>query len=684
MPVRWRTQGASAAAVAPRPIPSALEAGSLQFPVFVGGVTVVGLALLVAVLRYDPIGAMRQQSPTFFVIALLLLVAELVPLRLLSTDGRDEQRVTASDAFTFALLIMSGTAVVIVVQSLASLVSDLIARRIALWKALFNVANYALALACAGAVLETYGRTAKTGAYTFAIEDLPGIFLAAATFFIVNHVLVSASWALYERKPLIDQMREGVVLEVSTSGISLAVAPVLVVAGEAHPTLVLLLLLPMIAVYRSALMSIESQRRALLDELTGLPNRSALSIAVRSAIERGTPGALLVADLNRFREVNETLGRDAGDEILRQVAGRLVETAGAGAVVSRVSADDFAILITGHTNVLVAWTLQGVLEKAFDVADLRVNFEAAIGVALLPDDGGDFETLSRRADLALRAAKERGTGVEGFAGQMESTEAPRLTLLGDLRDALDAGSHQIVLHYQPKVDPMTGEVRGCEALVRWNHPERGMVPPGEFIPLVEHTSLVHELALRVLFEAIRQQADWRSRGIDISVAVNLSARNLTDLDLPGNVSNLLNQWQVPASKLVLEITESTLMADPERALDVLSRLDSLGVKLSIDDFGTGYSSLAYLKRLPVKELKIDRSFVAQAAEDEGDAKIVRSTIDLARQFGLQVVAEGVEDARTIALLAYMGCDLVQGYFVSRPLPADAFLAWLLDRQPATA
>ena len=681
MPVRWRTQGASAALVVPR----STDASPLQFPVFVGGVTVAGLALLAAILRWSPWTGLREQSPTFFVIALLLVLAELVPLRLLSSNGRDEQRVTSSDVFTFALLIMSGTAVVIVVQTVASLVADLLARRIAWWKALFNVANYVLALACAGAVLETYGRTAKVGAYSFAVEDLPGIFLAAATFFIVNHVLVSASWALYERQPLLDQMRSGLVLEVSTSGISLAVAPVLVVAGEAHPTLVLLLLLPMIAVYRSALMSIETQRRALLDELTGLPNRAALAVATRAAIERGEGGALMVADLNRFREVNETLGRAAGDDLLRQAADRLVEVAGPGATVARISADDFAILLSGDANILVAWAVQGALEKkSFDVADLRVNFEAAVGVALFPDDGEDFETLARRAELALRAAKQRGTGVEGFAGELESKEAPRLTLLGDLRDALDDGSHQIVLHYQPKVDPMTGEVRSCEALVRWNHPDRGMVPPGEFIPLVEHTSLVHELALRVLFEAIRQQSEWRKSGIDVPIAVNLSARNLHDLDLPSNVSKLLRQWEVPASSLILEITESTLMADPTRAMDVLTRLDALGVKLSIDDFGTGYSSLAYLKRLPVKELKIDRSFVAHAADDEDDAKIVRSTIDLARQFDLQVVAEGVEDARTIALLAYMGCDLVQGYFVSRPLPAADFEAWLHDRQTAAA
>jgi predicted signal transduction protein with EAL and GGDEF domain len=318
------------------------------------------------------------------------------------------------------------------------------------------------------------------------------------------------------------------------------------------------------------------------------------------------------------------------------------------------------------------------LEQPFELGDLTLHVEASIGVAIFPDHGTDSEVLLQRADVAMYEAKAQHSGCELYAAERDQHSRDRLTLMSELRSAIDAG--QLVVHYQPKASLPGGRVIGVEALVRWQHPVRGLLGPYEFIPMAEQTGLMRPLTLFVMRSALAQNAEWRSQGVDLSVAVNLAVPNLLDVELVTDVELMLREHGVAPEKLQLEITEDSVMADPVRASEVLERFRGLGVGVSLDDFGTGYSSLAYLKRLAVDELKIDRSFVMDMTTDEEDAVIVRSTVDLAKNLGLRVVAEGVETTEAWENLARMGCDVAQGYLLAKPLPPAEFTAWIADRQ----
>ncbi|MBI4492094.1 MAG: diguanylate cyclase [Chloroflexi bacterium] len=423
------------------------------------------------------------------------------------------------------------------------------------------------------------------------------------------------------------------------------------------------------------------ERQALYDALTGLPNRTLLHDRLRQvllAAQRNTRSlALLVMDLDGFKEVNDTLGHHCGDALLPQVGQRLREALRASDTVARLGGDEFAVLLPtadAEGALLAARKLLRALEPSFVVEGQSLEVRMSIGIALSPDHGADAETLLRRADIAMYAAKRAQSGYALYTFDQDEHTPSRLALMGELRQAIDQDG--LVLHYQPKVNLKTGQVVGVEALVRWPHPQHGLVPPDQFIPLAEHTGLIRPLARWVLDTALRQCQVWRSAGLDLPVAVNLSMRNLHDPQLPDMIAALLAAWAVPPANLELEITESAVMADPTRAMQVLTRLREMGLQIAVDDFGTGYSSLGYLKRLPVDELKIDKSFVLQMAQDENDAAIVRSTIGLGHDLGLAVVAEGVEDQASWNLLASLGCDSVQGYHMSRPLAPDDLQQWL--------
>src|SRR6266508_2561405 len=428
--------------------------------------------------------------------------------------------------------------------------------------------------------------------------------------------------------------------------------------------------------------------QAFHDPLTGLPNRTLLhdrtDQAIRGADRELTPAALLLLDLDRFKEVNDTLGHHYGDQLLTLVGDRLRGTLREVDTVARLGGDEFAVLMhktaTAEGAVEVAKKLIAGFDEPFLIEGLTLDVEASIGVALYPEHAGTSEELLQRADIAMYVAKETHAGFVLFDPAQDQHSPRRLALLGELRRAIE--SDQLVLHYQPKVDAHSGRVLGVEALVRWQHPDHGLIPPGEFIPLAERTGLIGPLTHYVLDAALRQCQQWRQAGHELAVAVNISARRLLDVEFPDEVASLLARWEVPARLLVVEITESTIMADPDRALEILGRLDAMGVQLSIDDFGTGYSSMAYLKSLPVHELKVDRSFVTQMNSDSRDAVIVRSTIDLGRNLGLRVVAEGVEDQTTLQELDVLGCDAIQGYYVSRPVPPDDLIRWLEQHQAA--
>ncbi|HEV3012031.1 MAG TPA: EAL domain-containing protein [Actinomycetota bacterium] len=431
----------------------------------------------------------------------------------------------------------------------------------------------------------------------------------------------------------------------------------------------------------------ENQHQALHDGLTGLPNRTLLrdrtGQAIRQADRELVPAALLLIDLDRFKEVNDTLGHHYGDQLLIQVGERLQAVLREVDTVARLGGDEFAVLLpkiaTAEGAVVVAKKLQAALEEPFTINDLTLDVEASIGLALYPDHGNDPDELLQRADIAMYAAKDTHAELVLFDPKLDQHSPRRLALLGELRRAIE--NQQLVLHYQPIIDAQTSNVLGAEALVRWQHPEHGLLPPGEFIPLAERTGLITPLTHYVLKAALQQCRQWCQAGHELAVAVNVSARRLLDLSFPDEVAGLLATWEVPARLLVVEITESTIMADPTHALEVLGRLDKMGVQVAIDDFGTGYSSLAHLKSLPVHELKIDRSFVSQMTSSASDAVIVRTTIDLGRNLGLRVVAEGVEDAVTWQELDALGCNAIQGYYVSRPIPAEDLTSWL-DQQPA--
>jgi diguanylate cyclase (GGDEF)-like protein/PAS domain S-box-containing protein len=428
------------------------------------------------------------------------------------------------------------------------------------------------------------------------------------------------------------------------------------------------------------------RHQALHDSLTGLPNRVLLHEHIAAAADpEQTGAALLLIDLDRFKEVNDTLGHHYGDQLLIEVAHRMQNLLRRDEIVARLGGDEFAILLPGITDeqdvAAVAARIHDALDEPFPLGDINLTVGGSIGAALCPKHGTTADELLQRADIAMYAAKANRTGYMLFDERQDSSDPRKLTLAGDLRHGIEQG--QLLLHYQPKVDAQTGALLGAEALVRWQHPEHGLISPDEFIPLAEHTGLITPLTTFVLDSGLHQCRSWLQAGHEIPVAVNISTHRLLDLNFPTEVSNQLARHQVPARLLTLEITESAIMADPDRAMQVVQQLHDLGVHLSIDDFGTGYSSMAYLKNLPVDELKIDKSFVSHMTTNERDAVIVRSTVELGRNLGLHVIAEGVEDSATWTELDAVGCHAIQGYYVSRPVTSAGFQEWL-DRQASPA
>jgi diguanylate cyclase (GGDEF)-like protein len=423
-------------------------------------------------------------------------------------------------------------------------------------------------------------------------------------------------------------------------------------------------------------------RLALVDTLTGLPNRSVLRDRLDQALlvshREGTPMALLVLDLDSFKEINDSLGHDYGDQLLIQLGARLQGPLRASDTVARMGGDEFGILLpkVGDLNaaLLVAEKLQELLIDPFDVHGLQLSVEASIGVVLAPDHGIDAGTLLQRADVAMYVAKDSGLGVSAYDQQLDGSSPTRAALLNELRRAVD--ENELFLVYQPKYSAATDAIEGVEALVRWQHPERGLLLPDEFLPLAERTGLIHPLTRHVLSAALADCRTWLDQGIELPVAVNLSARTLLDRSFAAEVSQMLAYWGVPPRLLELEITETALMVDPHRARSLLDELCELGVVLAIDDFGTGYSSFASLRTLPVSDVKVDRSFVTPMLTSPTDAFIVRSVIALAHDVGLRVVAEGVEDAATHEALAELGCDVVQGYHLGVPVCPSAITAQL--------
>jgi diguanylate cyclase (GGDEF)-like protein/PAS domain S-box-containing protein len=433
----------------------------------------------------------------------------------------------------------------------------------------------------------------------------------------------------------------------------------------------------------------ELERRALYDGLTELPNRVLFDDRVDTALanlrREGRPGAVVVMDIDNFQETNETFGHDIGDEVLKAIGVRLGGELRDADTLARLGGDQFALFLVGSDERgarEVAERLLHSLERPLDIRGQRIEQSLSIGVAVFPVHGDDRTTLVRRAEIAMNQAKRTRRTYAVYAAKDDRSNPDGLALLTDLRAAIEGG--EIELAFQPDVEMATGRVLRVEALARWTHPTRGPIGPDRFIPLAERSGLIGALTRAVLEKAVAQTAAWRANGIDLPVSVNLSVQDLLDRGLPFTIDDLLRRHSLPASFLSVELTESVLMSEMDRAVPTLSTLRSLGVEVAIDDFGTGYSSLRYLAHLPADRIKIDRSFIRAMANDRGAAAIVRAAIDLAHDLKLEVVAEGVEEPIEWAQLLEMGAESVQGYFISRPLPAAAIPAWLVAYVPPVA
>jgi diguanylate cyclase (GGDEF)-like protein len=425
----------------------------------------------------------------------------------------------------------------------------------------------------------------------------------------------------------------------------------------------------------------ELEQKALFDDLTGLPNRALffdrLGQAASMYENENKPFSIALVDLDRFKEVNDMQGHHVGDLLLKHVAQNISATMRRTDTIARLGGDEFALLLPGAT----AENAEAIVKKLLSSLIQRVSLEgsmvdvvASMGVACYPEHDIDITRLLLKADIAMYAAKRANVGYRIYTPEIDAAAAKNVELQKDLRYAID--HDQLLLHYQPKISHHTDSIMGVEALVRWNHPKRGLIAPDEFIPLAEDSGLIQPLALWVLQAALQQSEKWHAAGHQFSVSVNLSTRNLLDGDLPGRVANLLATYHVRPEWLVFEITESAVMSEPVRALETLTKLNRMGIQLSLDDFGTGYSSLAYLKKLPVSEIKIDKSFIKDMELDSSDTVIVRSTIALGHNLGMKVVAEGVENIEIWDLLSALGCDASQGYYMSRPLTAQALDEWI--------
>ena len=434
-----------------------------------------------------------------------------------------------------------------------------------------------------------------------------------------------------------------------------------------------------VALENGRLLATEYQARH--DDVTGLPNRRYFAHVLDRALQGGDAVAVMLMDLDGFKQINDSLGHATGDLVLVEVGRRLAATVRTGATVARLGGDEFAVVIPNIVDLTDALAqgeeLLVALRRRYQIADVTLEIGASLGVALSPQHGSDAATLLKRADVAMYVAKRHGSGIEAYADEFDSSSVRRLIISAELRVAI--AQRDIELYFQPKVELMTGSLVGAEALARWEHPALGRVSPEEFVAAAEDAGLIRSLTLLVLEKALTQCARWRLTVPNASVSVNVSPRDLLDLGFPDHVSRLLDKAGLPASALVLEITEQTVMGETKRTLGVIARLRHLGVTLSLDDFGTGHSSLTHLKKIPVGEIKIDRSFVSTMAVDRSDNAIVTSIVTLGHSLGMRAVAEGVEDQATWTALIAAGCDDVQGYYVSRPLAAAEFDRWLSER-----
>jgi diguanylate cyclase (GGDEF)-like protein len=656
---------------------------TLRLSEFVLYVALVALLAAIVLIAVPWVREWQIDDPALFIVlSAFVLAGELMPIPVPRRRGL--ARVTISAAFAFAILLRFGPGPAALVYVSSSVVADVVGR-VAPLKILFNAAQYLLAIVAAAGVL-LVAHSLPVG--TMTGSELPIVLAAATAFFVTNHVLACVAGAILAELPIGTYLRDDLAFQAWTAGCVLAFAPALVASADTSVALVPVCFIPMLAVYFGGRQAALSSYRAHHDALTGLPNRSSLSETLQEALneaERASrPLAVMLLDLDDFKSINDTLGHELGDLTLQRVARRLRQAVGESTVLARIGGDEFAVLVEGPQAraEAVAERLRDALDHPLEVDSVALHIRGSIGIACFPQHGRTAPELIRHADVAMYCAKGSDGAFQTYAAEDDEYSIDRLALAAQLRRGIERG--ELVVHYQPKVPLKGGATLGVEALVRWNHPQLGCIGPDGFIPLAEQTGIIKPLTEKVLEAALEQSKRWRLAGHEVTVSVNVSTRSLLDHDLLTVIGMLLARLDLHASALQLEITESRIVADLPRARAALEELRAMGVMIAIDDFGTGYSSLSQLQQLPVDEIKIDRSFVTGMETDRQDAVLVRSIIDLGRNLGLRVTAEGVETQNVKDVLAELGCDYAQGFHVGRPAIAHECARYLTTPAPAIA
>jgi diguanylate cyclase (GGDEF)-like protein len=651
---------------------------------FVSAVALAGAVAGAAALT-GLIGPPLRVDTAVVVLGLATLCAEAFPALIVRRGANEEFDV--SHAFTLAALLLAGPAAAVAIQLVSRVCVEVRERRTPI-KGVFNVAQKLLTLAAAGAAALAAGWRPGLFEDGLTVEALAVFAAAALTFIAVNGLLVCVVCALAAGEPVVAFVRREL-LRVGTDELLVALlAPVAVALAIVDPLLIVLLALPAWALRRSGRAAAASHFRARHDTLTGLPNRlwlrEHLEPYFASAAKGRGPLSLVAAGLDRFKEINETLGHEQGDRLLAAAARRLAEHAGDAAIAGRLQGDEFLIVVHDEVSraMEIASELLAAFEAPLDVDGISLEVGLSAGVATAAEDVESLDELLRRADVATHAGKDNGVGFALYQPDRDNFSRRRLALTGDLRRAIADGT--VRPYFQPQLDLRTGAVVGAEALVRWRREDGSFTSPMDFIPAAERSGAIKPLTLHVLACALEAQRTWAAAGTCVRVAINLSARSLIAPELLAEVERGLERAGVAPADLELEVTESMIMADPDRARRTLERLGDLGIHLAIDDFGTGYSSLAYLSRLPVHTVKIDRSFVKDLESDPAAELIVRATIDLGHNLGLTVAGEGIEDEATRIRLRDLGCDTAQGFLWSPAVPAEDFLAVAAAAAPAVA
>ena len=651
----------------------------------------------VAVLADDAI-RVAIAHPQIWLMTGLALVAGWITIVMLATPQRIPMVISPAICFTFAILLCWGLGPAILAQALALAVIAWRRRR-PLAEAAQIWGQYTLAFLAAAAMLwlgdpDPFERDGPTHIASDAVTVLAAMIAWLLVFATVEllHAVVGRGTPL--RCP---GLRRVVANHVLFKAALLSMSPVLAVAAHINVGFVPLVFIPLYAVQRLARLSADRDQAARMDPLTGLANRAGLRNRFQELLAdipksaRPAPSAptglvLLMLDLDRFKHVNDSLGHDVGDRVLTAVANRLTMALPTTATVARLGGDEFAVLAAstdpGEAERLGSATLRALTDPVA-IDGLQIDVSASLGIGHHAA-GEDFGKLMRHADVAMYEAKKLGgSSVVTYSAIGDHNSPQRLHLIADLRDALlPTGAGQLALHYQPQVSLATGEVEGVEALLRWQHPRLGPIPPAELLTVAEHSSVMQQLTAYVVNEVVAQLAAWQAQGIQLRASLNVSVRDLYSDDLATHLARRLAEHGVPPSRLQVEITESALLADPSRVQATVNQIAALGCTIALDDFGTGYSSLQHLRRLPIGEVKLDRSFVAGMVDNPGDAAIIHSIVAMARLLGIRTVAEGVEDEPTRLALAAAGCTLVQGWITAPAMPAAELASWLVPRPPA--